>query len=348
MNTLRKPHSTTFAIPLKMRAIAMDHYGGAEELKLHQLPVPKLGPDEVLIKVEFAGVGRWDATERSGAMVQITPNAVKKFPRILGAEGAGTIAAIGADVTDFRTGDKIYASGYLNPKGGFYAEYTAVPANLVAPVPGGLPMDQAAVLALTGITALRGLSDHLALKPSQNLLIFGAAGGVGLPAVQLAKAMGVHVLAVVSTADDATIVRASGADVAVNSTTDDLPAAMASFAPDGLDGVLALTNKDGLDKAIAAVRAGGRVAYPNGVRPVPARRPGVEVIGYDGSPDRAAIDKLNSLIEVRPFSVRISESFTLADASQAHRELMNHHSGRIPPAIALHHRHSDRSVRAKS
>jgi NADPH2:quinone reductase len=315
--------------PTTMRAVAIDRFGGPEVLKLHELPVPTPGPDEVLIKVEVAGVGVWDADERAGYLVQMSPEAVKKFPRILGADGAGTVAAVGAEVAGFAEGDKVYASGFLNPKGGFYAEYAAVPADQVAPVPSGMPMEQAGALAVTGVTALRGLADNLKLQASQRLLIFGASGGVGQPAVQLAKAMGAQVLAVVSNADGAAVAKESGADVVINSRTDDLTAAIAAFAPAGLDAVLAFVNGDGLEKSIAAIRAGGRLAYPHGVEPAPTGRPDVETIGFDGNPGRDVTNKLNALIEGRAFYVQISHRFVLADAAQAHRALMDHRAGRI-------------------
>lgn len=244
-------------------------------------------------------MGSWDATERSGAMAQVTPDAVKRFPRILGADGAGTVVAIGADVTGFHIGDEVYAAGYLNPKGGFYAQYAAVAADHVALVPSGLKLEEAGVLAVTGATALRGLSDHLKLKASEHLLVFAAAGGVGQPAVQLARAMGAHVLAVVSDAEGAAVAKESGADVVINSKADDVKVAVAAFAPAGLDAVLVLVNGDGLNDAIAGVRAGGRVAYPHGVQPVPTGRPDIEVIGYDGTPGREVLDRLSALVAAR-------------------------------------------------
>jgi NADPH:quinone reductase len=147
--------------------------------------------------------------------------------------------------------------------------------------------------------------------------------------VQLAKAMGAQVLAVVSHADGAAAAKESGADVVVNSRTDDLTAAIAAFAPAGLDAVLAFVNGDGLEKSIAAIRAGGRLAYPHGVEPAPTGRPDVETIGFEGIPGRDVFDKLNALIKSRAFYVHISRRFALADAAQAHRALMDHRAGRI-------------------
>jgi NADPH2:quinone reductase len=321
-------------IPQTMRAVAIDRFGGLEELKLRDLPVPAVGPDEVLIRVAVAGVGVWDGAERAGKMAAIAPESAKRFPRVLGADGAGTVAAVGANVRDFREGDEVYAYSFFNPKGGFYAEYAAVPADWAARIPKGLDMEQAGALAVTGVTALRGLADALELKASQRLLVFGASGGVGNPAVQLAKAMGAKVMGVVSDVEGVAVAREAGADVVANSKTDDLAGAIEAFAPGGLDAVLAFVNGRGLDEAIAAVREGGRVAHPHGVQPEPRGRAGVQVIGYDGTPDRQVFDRLNALIERRPFSVHISGRFPLADAAKAHRALMDRHIGRMVLTIA--------------
>ena len=117
-----------------MRAVCIDRFGGPEALSLRTLPVPEIGPGEILIRVEFAGVGAWDPFEREGGyarMLGIEP----RFPYILGSEGAGTIAAGGERVSRFEVGDRVYALGFLNPKGGFYAEYAAVDAGVVSPIP---------------------------------------------------------------------------------------------------------------------------------------------------------------------------------------------------------------------
>jgi NADPH:quinone reductase-like Zn-dependent oxidoreductase len=270
----------------------------------------------------------WDDAERAGAMQKMAPAAANRLPRVLGADGAGTVAAVGEGVRDFKEGDEVYAFSFLSPKGGFYAEYAAVPADQTAPVPRGMDVEQAGALAVTGITALRGLVDTLELKPSQRLLVFGASGGVGNAAVQLAKAIGAKVFAVVTNAEAAAVAKEAGADAVANSKTDDLSAAIKAFAPDGLDAVLAFANGQGLDAAVGAVREGGRVAHPYGVKP-PQGRAGVQVLAYQGRPDRQALDQLNALIESRPFSLHIDHRFPLADAAQAHRALADHHVGRM-------------------
>ena len=316
-------------IPKTMRGAAIDGFGGAENLKLRELPVPAVGADEVLIKVQVAGVGVWDAAERAGSMAAMFPENAKVFPRVLGGDGAGIVAAVGENVAGFAVDDEVYGFGFFNPKGGFYAEYIALSANQVARLPSNLDMREAGALAVTGVTALRGLADTLDLRASQRIVIFGASGGVGLPAVQLAKAMNAQVLAVVTGAEGAALALNAGADKVVNSKEENLGEAIAAFAPDGLDGVLAVVNGAGLDAAIAAIRTGGRVAYPRGVQPEPKGRPGVESVGFDGVPDRQVLDKLNTLIESRPFTVHVFKSFALADAAEAHRALSGHHLGRM-------------------
>jgi NADPH:quinone reductase-like Zn-dependent oxidoreductase len=147
------------------------------------------------------------------------------------------------------------------------------------------------------VTALRGLDDTLGLKGGESLLIFGAGGGVGHLAVQLAKRMGARVLAVASGEDGVALASRLGADAAVDGRKEDVPAAAREFAPDGLDAALLTAGGEPADRALAAVRAGGRVAYPNGVEPEPRPRLGVTVQSYDGTPDSQVIAKLNRLID---------------------------------------------------
>src|SRR5690606_20535462 len=148
------------AIPTTMRAMAIRGFGGIDVFQLQTLPVPTLAPNEVLIRVDFAGVGAWDPFEREGGYAQML-GVEPSFPYVLGSEGSGVVVALGARVRRFRLGERVYAASFLNPKGGFYAEYTAVAADLVSPVPVGLPMDQAGALSGVGLTALRGLEDTL-------------------------------------------------------------------------------------------------------------------------------------------------------------------------------------------
>ena len=186
-----------------------------------------------------------------------------KFPYVLGTDGAGTVAAVGEQVSRFKEGDRVYAAALANPKGGFYAEYAAVKADNVSHVPAQLTTEQAGVMACDAMTALRGLDDMLGLKPGEALMIFGASGGIGHLAVQLAKRLGARVLA--SGADGVAVARRLGADVVVNGRTDDVADDVA---------VAAREFAEGLDAAL--MTAGGKAAdrrwrrcTPGGASPTP-------------------------------------------------------------------------------
>jgi NADPH:quinone reductase len=307
-----------------MQAVTIGKYGGNEVLKVDKVPVPEAGPGEVRIKVEAAGVGVWDQKFREGAMREMFP---LKFPGVLGADGAGSIDEVGPGVRNFKVGDKVYGTGFLNPKGGFYAEYITLPENLVAPRPQGLPPLEAAVLPVPGLTALSGLAT-LKIRGGDSLLIFGV-GSVGHVAIQLAKRLKARVLAVASADDGVALAKSTGADEAVNSSTDDVAAAVRKFAPEGLTAVLATANGKGLDAAIAAIRQGGKVAYPTGVIPAPQGRPGVEAVMFNAETDRASLDKLNALIGAGPFKVHVAQAFALRDVAAAHAAMQRHHLGRM-------------------
>jgi NADPH:quinone reductase len=312
--------------PRTMQAAAIDHFGGADTLHVETLDVPKPKPDEVLIHVETAGVAEWDPFEREGGfakMMGTTPT----FPYVLGSDGAGTVAAVGKMVKGFKKGDRVYGM-QLGSSHGFYAEYAPVKADLVSKVPEKLSTDQAGVMPFDGITALRGL-ETLDLRPGQSLLIFGASGGIGHLAVQLAKRIGARVLAVASGDDGVALVRRLGADAVIDGRKEDVGAAARQFAPDGIDAALVTAGGEAAQKAVDAIRDGGRVAHPNGVEPVPSVRQGVTRTAYDGDPDPEEIQKLNRLIEAGPFEVHVDRSFPLNQAAEAHRAVEKHHLGKL-------------------
>jgi NADPH:quinone reductase-like Zn-dependent oxidoreductase len=176
---------------------------------------------------------------------------------------------------------------------------------------------------------LEGLDDTLGLKKGESLMIFGASGGIGHLAVQLAKRMGIRVFAVASGEDGVELVERLGADMVVDGHRDDVTKAACEFAPEGFDAALLTAGGDAAEKALACLREGGRVAYPNGVEPEPQVREGVNMKSYDGMPNRQVFDKLNHLIESGPFEVHIARTFTLDQAAEAHRALETHFLGKI-------------------
>ena len=151
-------------------------------------------------------MGAWDPFEREGGFAKRF-GTEQKFPYVLGTDGAGTVVRVGEQVSGFKEGDRVYAAVLANPKGGFYAEFAAVKADNVAHVPDKLTTEQAGVMLSDALTALQGLDDMLDLKPGETLMIFGAGGGIGHLAVQLAKRMGARVLAVASGEDGVALAR---------------------------------------------------------------------------------------------------------------------------------------------
>ena len=311
-----------------MRAVALDKFGGPEALKIQDLPVPQIEAQEVLIRVEAAGVGAWDPYEREGRFVEIT-GIKPTFPYVLGTDGAGTIAAVGKDVNQFKEGDRVYGAALANPKGGFYAQYTAVKADNAALIPGGLSIEQAAVLPTDGLTALTGLEKVLKLKSGESLMVFGASGGIGHLALQLAKRLGAKVFAIASGDDGVELAKKLGADSAVDGRGDDVLEQAKEFAPNGIDAALVTAGGAETDRALSAIRQDGRIAYPDGVMPEPTAPDGVEVQAYDGENSPELIARLNELIKSGPFEVQVDRMFPLEEASKAHKSLDEHHLGKI-------------------
>jgi NADPH:quinone reductase-like Zn-dependent oxidoreductase len=171
------------------------------------------------------------------------------------------------------------------------------------------------------------------LKRGESILIFGASGGIGHLAVQLAKRMGAAVFAIASGADGVEMVRRLGADSAVDGHKDDIESAARQFAPGGLDTALMTAGGPAADKALRLLRAGGRATHPNGVEPVPHAPEGVKLNSYDVVPfSPALISKLNHLIEIdgaQPFEVHVAQTFPLEQAAEAQRALDKHFLGKL-------------------
>jgi NADPH:quinone reductase len=304
-----------------MRAAAIDRSGGPEELTIHTLPVPAVEIGEVLIALETAGVGSWDAEMRAGWY----PGGRPRFPLVLGTDGAGKVAAVGPRVRRLKVGDPVYSYSFANPKGGFYAEYVAVAAEKAALIPRALNMQQAGAIPTTGLTALQGIDDTLHVWKRETIIIHGGSGGVGTLAIQFAKRRGARVFATASGEDGVALVRSLGADAAVDGREGNVAAALRSFAPDGVDCMLALTGGAALEICIRAIRPAGRLAYPNGVEPKPKKRRGINVHSYDAIAGVREFQRLNRAVEAAKLQVPIAAVYKMAEAAKAHERLAKGH-----------------------
>jgi NADPH:quinone reductase-like Zn-dependent oxidoreductase len=307
-----------------MKAAAMERFGPPAVLRLHTLPVPAPGPREVRIALHAAGVGVWDADVRDGSW---RPFGRPSFPLIPGTDGAGIVAARGARVRRLRVGDRVWAADY---EGGFYAEYVAVDVDRAAPVPRRLDLLHAGAAVVTGLTALQGIDDALRLRRGETVLIFGASGAVGTLAVQFARRRGARVLATASGRDATRLVRRLGAHGVIDARKAGVRQRLRTLVPDGLDAALALAGGAALETCLDLVRAGGRVAYPNGVEPEPRRRPRVRSLAYDAELGPREFARLGRAVTEARLEVPIAAVYPLAVAARAHARLERGHIlGRI-------------------
>src|SRR5882757_6850068 len=308
-------------VPRTMFAAAIDHFGGPEVITPHALRIPVVDAGEVLIAVDTAGVGRWDADVREGYFAARKPH----FPMVLGFDGAGVVAAVGSRVRRLKVGDQVYSYNWQNPKGGFYAEYVAVPADKAAPIPKRLDLRHAGAIPITGLTALQGIDDALGLKKGETIIIHGASGGVGTLAVQFARLRGARVFATASGKEGVELVREMCAHAVVDGKRPDIQDQARRFAPDGVDAVMALAGGDALEQCLNALRRGGNLAHPNGIEPAPKKRRGMILIRYDGISGVREFERLNAAVQATKLKVPIAECYPLAHAYKAHERLAEGH-----------------------
>ena len=315
------------SLPSSMTAQVIHRFGGGDELVSGSVPVPAVGPTDVLIRVESAGVGSWDREERAGHYDGVF-GVPSTFPYILGWDGAGTVATVGDEVTTVGLGDRVYAASTPVPRGGFYAEYAVVDEAHVAAVPDSLDTASAGALGWDALTALSGI-EALDLHEGQSLLILGASGGIGHLALQFAQRAGVRVLAIASGADGVALARALGAEGAIDGRSDDIQAAARAFSPSGVDGALTTVGGEAAARAFRALRPGGVAAWPNGVTPAPVVPAGVESRPFDGDRSAPALARLNEIVNAGPFVVHLARTFPFSQVRDAHDALESHFIGKI-------------------
>jgi NADPH:quinone reductase-like Zn-dependent oxidoreductase len=313
-------------IPEQMKAAVIDRFGPPSVFKVATVPVPAVGPRDVLIALHAAGVGVWDAQIRGGVWAE----GDERFPLILGADGAGVVAAVGRSVRRFAAGDRVWAYAYENPKGGFYAEYVAVDSENVGLLPRRLDFLQGGAGAVTGLTALQGVDEQLGVRRGETVLIFGATGAVGTLAVQFADRKKAHVIGTASGRAAATLVQKLGAHATFDARRPSDLERLPELAPDGFDAVLATAGGDALERCLDLVKRGGRVAYPNGVEPPPKRRRSFELHAYDAEANRREWERLSRAATDAKLKVPIAAAYPLTQAARAHERVEKGHVvGRI-------------------
>jgi len=318
-----------------MKAIIAEQYGGPEVLEIaDEVPVPRVGPNGVLVRVHAAGINPLDWKLRKGIMQAMWD---LRFPVIWGADCSGEVAEVGSAVTLFKPGDQVY--GFKNGRvaetfRGTYAEYAVVPENALAHKPERLSHEEAASVPVAALTAWHALLTQGKLKAGERVLIHAAAGGVGVFAVQIAKAVGAYVAATAGPSNQ-DFLRELGADLAIDYTREKIEDKLS-----GYDLVLDGVGKSVWRSSLRVLKRGGKlvtltVPIPHkpsgkvrffstviaGVAPAIARAllGGKRLLVTRITPRGGELEKLNALIEAGKVRPVIGKVFPLEEIAEAHR-----------------------------
>jgi len=318
-----------------MKAIVITAYGKADVLQERDYPIPVFSGDEVLIEVRAAGLNRLDVFQREGNY----PAPAGVPADIPGLEVSGTIVGVGPDVKDFKTGDKVCAL----LAGGGYSEFVAVGEGQCLPIPEGLSFAEAASLPETVYTVWSNVFQRGSLKPGERLLVHGGNSGIGITAIQLAKALGSPVVVTVGTEEKGQHCIDLGADCYINYKTQNFEH---ELQQEGVDVILDMIGGDYLSKNVNILRPEGRLVHINAVAGNNASLDILKVmikrLTISGSTlrsrDYAFKKTLSSevkkhvwpLIENKKFRPVVFQTFPFPEAAEAHRVLeKNSHTGKI-------------------
>jgi NADPH:quinone reductase-like Zn-dependent oxidoreductase len=305
------PGSDASLEPSHMQAIVHDHYGTADVLRLEATKRPVVADDEVLVEVHAAGVDRGTEhmmTGRPYLMRLAGYGLTKPKNRVLGLDVAGVVVDVGSAVTRFAKGDEVFGAA-----NGSFAEFATASENSLAMKPGSLSFEQAAVVPVSGVTALQALTDVGRVESGRRVLVIGASGGVGTYAVQLAKALGAEVTGVASTSK-LDMVRSLGADHVIDYTTTD-------FA-------------DGHHKHDLVLDIGGRSSVRRLRRALTKTGTLVIVGGEDGNRFTGGIGRQLRAVALSPFvSQRLTMFVAFVNHSLLERLAEFTERGQVMPAI---------------
>ena len=321
-----------------MRHIDHRPGGGAECLRMAEGPVPEPGPQDVLVRVAYAGINRPDVFQRTGSY----PPPPDASP-LLGLEISGEIVALGAEVSGWKVGDQVCA---LTPGGG-YAEYCVAPAEHCLPVPAGLSLLEAAALPETYFTVWSNVFERGRLQPGEAFLVHGGSSGIGLTAIQLAKQFGATVYTTVGSSEKADACRRAGADRVINYHEEDFVEVLKQATDgNGVNVILDMVGGDYIPRNIKSLAVEGRlvqIAFLKGSRveldTAPIMRKRLTFTGSTLRPRsraekadiaKALQDKVWPLLDQGLCHPVIHATFPLKEAAEAHRLMeSSKHIGKI-------------------
>lgn len=304
-----------------MYAIVVNTFGSPDVLQYCEVALPEPGPGQVRVAIYAAGTNPVDTGNRRRARFGI------HLPVILGSDASGVVDALGPDVTAFAPGDEVfYMSDFQHTQHGTYAEYQVVDATLLAHKPPTLSHIEAAALPLAAGTAYETIIHRLALLEGEWILMYGAAGGVGSFALQMAVAQGARVIAV-ARSHHHPLLRKLGATACLDYTTHDVLQEAQAIAGRPLDAVADFVGGETLARSLGSIRPFGRAASIAGIEGDVDQSIDLNLTlhGILVRPDQARLDMLRTLVDTGVLRPIIDQVLPLAEAAQAHRRLESHH-----------------------
>lgn len=300
-----------------MKAVIINHYGSPEVLRYADAEIPTLQADEILVRVSFAGVSPFDAHVRAGWFKDSTHY---KLPIILGWELSGTVVTVGKEVKKFKIGDAVFAHPSVYRNGEAYAELVAIKESEAALKPSNVSHEQAAAVAMNGLTAWQALFDAAKLMEGQTILIHAAAGGVGHLAVQLAKWKGARVIGTAS-AGNRQFLMDLGADQFVDYAAEKFEESVKE-----VDVVLDTLGGDILTKSFSILKKNGVVVSLvdfNQIKQVASF--GVRGVNVIVTPDTEQLIQLSELMTAGKLRAHIAQIFPLKEVFKAHQLIDSGH-----------------------
>lgn len=309
-----------------MKAAFIEETGPPERIQYGDLPKPEPEAGQVLVRVRAVSVNPIDTYIRNGANYWPLPK-----PYILGADLAGVVEAIGAKVSRFQPGDRVWATNQgFGGRQGTFAEYCAIDEQWLYHTPQNVDDQTAAACALVGVTAQLGLVRAARLQPGEKIFVHGGTGGVGSMVVQMAKALDAQVITTAGSEEKATRAKELGADAVVNYKTQDVDAAVKAFAPEGVNAFWETLREPDFDKIISYLAERGRIVLMAGRDARPPFPVGpfyvkecslLGVVMFKASPEemRASAEDMNRWMAEGKLRAQISHVLPLSQAAEAHR-----------------------------
>ena len=308
-----------------MKAIRVTAFGGPDVLRVEEVPTPKPGPGEVLVHIHASGVNPVETYIRAGKYARLP-----ELPYTPGNDGAGVVQQLGADVSELKSGDRVYTAGSIS---GTYAEFALCKKEQVHPLPANVSFAQGAVMGTPYATAYRGLFQRAVAEPGETVLVHGASGGVGTAAVQLARARGLRVFGTAGSNEGLKLVREQGAhEVFDHRVPEHFELIMKATGGHGVDVIVEMLANVNLGKDLPILAKGGRVIIigsraPVEINPRDTMQRDADVRGMilpNTPPTQMASIHAALVAGLENGTLRpvIGKEFPLDEAAQAHQAVM--------------------------